>query len=175
MLYFDIVPKELLYEIIVKLRNELSIYMLIKIFNLDYDITFRLLSIDVLSFLSKYKVYEEFHGRIISWPSIYDNITEYISPSEIPKSLLSLATHRYFHHMKDLYVLLLKEYSEKITLGVGSSDELAKYEYGIYYSIYHPIAGSTMYSFMDIITLAGNNIKAKRKLAESCDGDGFIF
>lgn len=130
-LYFELLPQELLYKIRVRSHGIPRIYSLIKLFNLDYDTTFRLTSIYLFPSLNRYKLHEEFRNRRISWHNIYEDINKCENISSPTESLsLSLSEVPNFYQAKDLIILILEEYvvlSHKEN-HVDTNDELLIYE-----------------------------------------------
>lgn len=72
--YFDIIPTELTYIIVSKLPFSLRLYGMIRYFKLDEQIIFRLLSINLFNFLSRFGVNIDYRGRYILWRSIYEGL-----------------------------------------------------------------------------------------------------
>lgn len=168
--YFEIMPKELLYKITLKLSYG-DVYQIIRLFDLDYDATFRLLSIQILPFLEAYKLHESFRGRRISWSNIYDDIMEkVIVLLDMGTSLLSLSRHGGFHQMKDLVILLLREYVNLISNDIPTlkDDKLLVYEHKIR-DIWSKRCSMSMSmnedrflaSFEDIIKIASHNYEVR--------------
>lgn len=162
MSYFEILPEELRYILLVKLIKLKDIYNCIKICKLNYDKSFKMLCDGYCPFLKKYGIYQEFRGRRISWHNIFDMILRKIAKNLSERrsdSILSL----YSHGFVDCDILLLDEYKNK---NPEDSDSLA-YEYLInnICSIYGKVLGS-LELYDDIIKLGADRYESKHRCIE---------
>lgn len=154
--YFEALPKELLYKLSSCLNYDSVVYQVIKLFDLDYHTVFRSLLIKVHPCLSKYTLYEEFRGRRILWPDMYDYVRGYGITSE------SLVELLYEYQNINFLILLLKEYaSADLSEVIVKNDTLLIYEHVIRKrsssTWNNKISLSSLHLYMDIIIQSSSN------------------